>query len=104
MRVLSFPFRFNSGQPSQFVTQDYNSTEYKAEQIEAFMKTHRGQRPIYADFGIDDPTFTGSKALTDFDDTTFVSEFATFYDNIELDTVTVVSYQGALAQIEIEFS
>jgi hypothetical protein len=104
MRLLSFPFRFNPGQPESFVTYEYESNEYKAQQIEAFMKTHKGQRPIYADFGINDPTFSGGKALTDFDDTTFVSEFATFYGNIVLEKVTIIGSEGALSKIDVEFT
>ena len=104
MRVLSFPFRFNEGQPTSFVTTEYESNEYKAQQIEAFMKTHREERPIYADFGINDPTFTSAKAISRFDDTSFISEFATFYGNIILDRVTIVASEGALSKIEIEFT
>lgn len=104
MRVFSYPFRFNPGQPDSFATYDYESNEYKAQQIEAFMKTLEGVRPIYQDFGIEDPAFTGSKALANFDDTTFISEFATFYGNIVLEQVTIISSEGALSGIDIEFN
>lgn len=67
------------------------------------MKTHRGERPLYADFGINDPTFS-DRAISQFDDTSFVSEFATFYGNIVLDRVTVVASDGALSKIEVEFT
>lgn len=102
MRLLSFPFRLNPGQPAQLVTNEYLSSEYKAQQIEAFMLTQVGQRPVYSDFGIEDPTFGSGNA--NFDDTTFVSEFATFYDTIVLDRVTVVGSEGTLSKIEIEFN
>jgi hypothetical protein len=102
IRLLSFPFRFNPGQPSSFVTNEFETNEYKAQQIEGFMLTQTGQRPIFSDFGIEDPTFSGGNA--GFDDTTFVSEFATFYDNISLDRVTIVGSEGALSKIEIEFN
>lgn len=102
MRLLSFPFRLNPGDPNQFVTLEFGTPEYKAQQIEAFMLTQVGQRPLYADFGIEDPTFGSGNA--NFDDTTFVSEFATFYDDISLDTVNVIGSEGALSSIEIEFN
>ena len=104
MRVLSFPFRFNPGQPSTFATYEFDSNEYKAQQVEAFMRTQRKHRPIFADFGINDPTFASGKIADSFNDTTFVSEFATFYGNIVLNKVNVTSGRGVLTAIEIEFS
>ena len=104
MKILSFPFRFNPSQPSSFSTYDDDEDDYKAQQIEAFMRTHKGRRPIYQDFGIEDPAFGSGNATTGFEDTTFVSEFATFYDNIDLARVNLVSAEGALSKIQIEFN
>ena len=104
MKVLSFPFRFNPSQPTQFATYEDDEDDYKAQQIEAFMRTNRRRRPIFQDFGIEDPSFGAGKVVSGFEDTTFVSEFATFYDNITLTRVNMVGLEGALAQIQIEFS
>lgn len=104
MKVLSFPFRFNPSQPSSFATYDYGEDDYKAQQIEAFMRTNKGRRPIYKDFGIEDPSFGSGRTASGFEDTTFVSEFATFYDNIALTKVNLVGSEGALNQIQIEFT
>ena len=103
MKVLSFPFRFNPSQPSQFVSYEYNEDDYKAQQVEAFVRTNRGRRPIFQDFGLEDPTFGAGKVVSGFEDTTFVSEFATFYDNITLTKVNIIASEGALAQMQIEF-
>lgn len=103
MRVLSYPFRFNPGQPDQFATVDQDSNDYKAQQVTAFMKTHSGERPIYQDFGVDDPTFGGADGSRSFEDTSFASEFATFYDDIILTKINVIASRGALEQIQIEF-
>jgi len=103
MRVLSYPFRFNPGQPNQFVTVEHESNDYKAQQVSSFMRTHRGERPIYQDFGIEDPTFGSGTKTPQFDDTTFASEFSTFYDNIMLTRINIIASEGALNQIQIEF-
>ncbi len=103
MKILSFPFRFNPSQPSSFSVYEQGGDDYKAQQIEAFMRTSKGEHPIFKDFGINDPTFGGSRAAG-FDDTTFVSEFATFYDDIVLTKVNLVSSEGALQKIQIEFT
>lgn len=102
-KVLSHPFRFNPGAPNSFATVDDDSDRYKADQIQAFMRTHRGERPVLQDFGVDDPTFGSGVTVPSFDDTTFASEFATFYDNIILTNVTVIGREGALSEIQIEF-
>jgi hypothetical protein len=96
MDVLSIPFRFQ-GLTGRFKKTEYNSEEYKAQQITAFVKTHLGERPIYQDFGIEDPTFD------DFDEGTFGSEFASFYDNIELMDIVVIEKAGAVDQVDITF-
>jgi hypothetical protein len=104
MKILSFPFSFNPSQRNQFNTYEADGDDYKAQQVEAFMRTHKSVRPIFRDFGVEDPTFGSGRTTSGFEDTTFVSEFATFYDNITLTKVNLVGSQGALSQIQIEFT
>lgn len=96
MQVLSIPFRFQ-GLTGRLKKVEYNSDEYKAQQISAFVKTHVGEHPIYRDFGIEDPTFD------DFDEGNFGTEFASFYENIELVDIVVIEKGGALDEVQISF-
>lgn len=104
MKILSHPFRFNPAEPTTFAKQEYGDDDYKAQQIEAFIRTNQGKRPIYQDFGTQDPAFNAGGVSTGYEDTLFVSDFSTFYDNIVIDKVNLVGSEGALSKIQIEFS
>ena len=95
MEVLSVPFRLHV--PGSFKKTEYGSDQYKAEQIAAFIRTHSGERLIYKDFGIDDPTFD------DFDEADFASAFSDFYPDIVIATIEVEEEKGAISNIRIEF-
>ena len=62
MKILSFPFSFNPSQSTQFNTYEAGEDDYKAQQVEAFMRTHKTVRPIFKDFGVEDPTFGSGRA------------------------------------------
>ena len=97
MKVLSHPFRFNPHQPGRFAQVDTSTDEWKDQQIQAFALTHKGERPIFADFGTLDPTFG------DFDENAFGSEFSSFYPTIALVDLSIVERGGATAEIVVEF-
>lgn len=97
MDVLSIPLRFtNTG---DFVKVDDSSNSYKAEQIHAFMSTHKNERKLFPTFGVDDPTFG------EFDPAQLLGEFIQFYgDTIRLENVDVIKQRGALDTIEVNFT
>ena len=96
MEVLSIPLGFSS--TGEFLKVDDTSNEYKAEQIKAFVSTHKGERPLFPTFGVDDPTFQ------DFSGSELLEEFTQFYgDSILIEDVDVIKKQGAVDSIEINF-
>lgn len=98
MQILAHPFNFNESQPGSFAKLEQESNTHKAQEIAGFTLTHRGERPIYAEFGIDDPAFS------DFDETEFAADFALFYNNrIQLVDVNVEEESGAVARISVTF-
>lgn len=98
MKVLAFPFRFDPSAPGKFVTVEQDGDEYRAQQIAAFVQTTRGERPIYQDFGTDDPTFR------DFDDSAFAADFATFYPDVPINSIEITRERGAIVDIVVEFA
>ena len=65
MEVLSFPLKFSA--EGDFIRVDDTSDTYKAEQVRAFVSTHKGERALFPSFGTDDPTFddfTGSSLVS----------------------------------------
>ena len=96
MDVLSIPLGFSN--TGEFLKVDDASNEYKAEQIKAFMSTHKGERPLFPSFGMDDPTFD------EFNGSELIEEFAQFYGtSILIEDVDVIQKQGAVDTIEVNF-
>ena len=96
MEVLSFPLKFSA--EGDFIRVDDTSDTYKAEQVRAFVSTHKGERALFPSFGTDDPTFD------DFTGSTLVSEFVNFYDtSVVIDHIDVIKKQGAVSNIEVNF-
>ena len=97
MDVLPMPLRFKGN--GDFMKVSDTSNEYKAEQIKAFMSTHKQERKVFPSFGIVDPTFDGLNASD------ILGEFIQFYGTeIDLVGVDMVRQRGALDKIEVKFS
>lgn len=81
--VFALPFRFNPLQPGTFKTTVQGSDEHKAQEIASFLLTHKGERPLYQEYGIEDPAFLP------FDESKVAADFATFYEegSIQLDKI-----------------
>tara|TARA_B100000085_G_C18467749_1_gene481713 strand:- start:183 stop:488 length:306 start_codon:yes stop_codon:yes gene_type:complete len=96
--VLSYPFRLSTEAP-RFATVRTDTDTYKAEQINAFLKTVLGERAIFASFGTEDPTFA------DFDSSTFYQNFVEFYPDtdISIEEIEVIKSAGVLSDIRITF-
>lgn len=98
MNILSFPVSFNPLQPGAFNHVELGSDAHKAQEIAAFWLTNKGERPIYQDYGVNDPTFGESG------DARFAADFAIFYgDKIMLTLIDIVQKENAIADINIEF-
>ena len=88
MDVLSMPLRLKSN--GEFFKVSDTSNAYKAEQIKAFMSTHKQERKVFPSFGIVDPTFDGLNASD------ILGEFIQFYGTeIDLVGVNMVRQRGA---------
>jgi hypothetical protein len=97
MDILSMPLRFSN--TGDFIKVDDDSNAYKAEQIKAFMSTHKNERKMFPTFGVDDPTFGA------FDPASLLGEFIQFYgSSIQLQNVDVIRQRGALDTIEVNFT
>jgi|TARA_R110000824_G_C15119270_1_gene667894 hypothetical protein len=96
MDVLSIPLGFSGN--GDFIKVSDTSNEYKAEQIKAFVSTHKGERPLFPTFGTDDPTFG------DFNGSELIEEFAQFYGTtIVVSNIDVIKRRGAVDSIEVNF-
>ncbi len=82
MRVLSYPFRFDM-QNQRLATVNSKADTYKAEQINTFLKTEKGERALFPDFGINDPVFHR------FDAAEFIDSFVSFYKVNEIEILEV---------------
>ena len=97
MDVLSFPLKFSS--TVEFIRVSTTSDEYKAQQIRAFVSTHKSERKVFPMFGVTDPTFD------DFVPLEMIDSMAQFYGGtLGLSDVEIVKTQGAIDTIEINFS
>tara|TARA_B100001996_G_scaffold357450_1_gene321410 strand:+ start:458 stop:754 length:297 start_codon:yes stop_codon:yes gene_type:complete len=96
MDILSIPLGFSRN--GEFLKVDDASDEYKAEQIKAFVSTHKGEHPLFPSFGTDDPTFdtfTGAE---------LISEFSQFYGStIVISDIDIIKKRGAVDTIEVNF-
>ncbi len=95
--VISFPVKFANNGSFGKVQQD--SDAHKAQQVAGFVKTELGERPVFREFGITDPTFDR------FDSEGFTERFRLFYksDKIKLTNIELAEQGGAVVEINIEF-
>ena len=95
--VISFPIKFESNGSFAKVQQD--SDRHKAQQVSGFVKTELGERPVFSQFGITDPTFDR------FDIEGFTERFNLFYksNRIKLTNIELAEQGGAVVEIDIEF-
>jgi len=97
MDVLSFPLKFSNR--GEFIRVSDTSDEYKAQQIRAFVSTHKEERKVFPMFGVTDPTFD------DFVPLELIDSILQFYGTtLGLSDVEIVKNQGAINTIEINFS
>ena len=96
--VLSYPFRFDPTARGFAHVSDDTDT-YKAQQIAAYIRTGKGERPILSDFGIDDPLFH------EFDSGEFYDGFSDYYpsDVIGIDDVEIAEESGRVTDIAVSF-
>lgn len=94
--VISFPFKVENG---SFVKVEQGADAYKAQQVSGFVKTELGERPLFDQFGITDPSFDR------FDAEGFTERFQLFYkpSNIKLNKINLSERGGVLVEIDIEF-
>lgn len=98
MKVLAFPFNFDTANPGDLNYVDQGLPAHKAQEIQSFFLTHKKERPIYADYGMDDPAFAR------IDETEFSSEFALFYQGkIELTAIEVLEEDNFVIKITVGF-
>ena len=96
MDILSIPLGFSKN--GEFLKVSDTSEEYKAEQIKAFVSTHKGEHPLFPSFGTDDPTFD------DFTGAELIEEFAQFYGtSIVVSDIEIIKRRGAVDTIEVNF-
>ena len=96
MEVLSIPLSLDAAGGFKHV--DVASDEYKAEQVQVFVLTNKGERPLYPTFGVTDPVFE-NMATED-----LLEEFSTFYgSSILLDRVNIIKNRGSVSRIEVNF-
>jgi hypothetical protein len=96
--VLSYPFRVDYNN-ARLGTVNADTDTYKAEQINAFIKTEKQERPLFPSFGIEDPVFKG------FDIAEFVDSFLEFYksQHIAIEEVEVSQKNGVLQDVAVRF-
>lgn len=95
--VLSFPFRFNAD--GSVATVDSASDAGIAEQINAFIQTIRGERPLALGYGMIDPVFE-----TDIDIEVLMSGVFDYCPEATIDNVTASLGTSGDLQILVEFS
>lgn len=101
--VLSFPMRLSPNKRGHFVTLEQGSDTYKAQQLEAFIRTEKGERPILREFGIDDPSFTAPPSSDVWKNAEFLSEFLLYYPGIGIEDVEVSMTEEGILQIELTY-
>ena len=97
MDVLSFPFSFNPLQAGEFGRVPQGSDTQKAQELSSFFLTHKGERGIHPEFGIDDPTFS------EFDDSQVAADFALFYGDISINAISISGKNDGTRQIGVDF-
>jgi hypothetical protein len=96
--VLSYPLTVDPGTGS-FLKVTQNTDTYKGQQIQTFLRTHLGERPVFPQFGADDPIFG------EFSAESFAEKFSAFYPStrIKLEEIELVESGGALTEINVSF-
>ena len=96
--VLSYPFSMDSKNLRANVVLSGTDT-YKAQQVKAFVRTETNERPIFADFGIEEPTFHK------LDSGKFYDAFSDFcYTKyIDILEIELINANGALRDVQIKF-
>ena len=96
--VLSYPFRFDM-RNGKFATTNTATDTYKAQQITAFLRTEKGERALFPDFGIDDPVFNT------FDSAAFLDSFLGFYGktDIEITEIEITEDSGSTQDVAVRF-
>ena len=97
--VLSYPFQVDSVN-SRMKTVLQDTDTYKAQQVQAFLRTHEGERLIFDSFGIDEPTFHS------FATSAFYDSFTDFYDpdTISIEEIELTETDGVLTDIKVTFT
>lgn len=96
--VLSYPFRIDEKNNRASVV--YTGTSpYKAEQINAIVKTEKDERPLMPDFGLTDPVFNK------FEVSEFMTTLNRFYtsDELQVTGLQVKQVGGKDTDVIIEF-
>lgn len=98
LQLLSYPFRVDP-RTGSFAKVYKDSDTYKAQQVSSFVRTNKGERPIFTSFGIDDPTFYN------FDSGEFYDSFSDFYsdEEIEINEISVSQSEGRITDIIVSF-
>ena len=97
--VFSYPFRLDRAN-NRIAVVESGTDDDKSQQIGAFVKTTKGERPIYNSYGIDDPTFTGT-----FDTGEFVEGFTDYYDadDIGITDIFTTESEGVVTDIIVDY-
>tara|TARA_Y100000361_G_C10911578_1_gene214273 strand:+ start:80 stop:385 length:306 start_codon:yes stop_codon:yes gene_type:complete len=96
--LLSYPFRIDFNN-LRFGTVNSESDTYKAEQVSAFIRTEKGERVLFPEFGIDDPVFSG------FDSGDFLDSFVEFYPSNKIEITEVrISQGGGRQDVAVSFN
>jgi hypothetical protein len=96
--ALSYPFRIDHSNKRCGVV-DTSTDTYKAEQVQAFLRTYKDERLMFPDFGIEDPVFNR------FDVSQFLESFSDFYssDQIQISSISTAKAEGVVTDVLIEF-
>tara|TARA_R100000005_G_C4927649_1_gene158061 strand:- start:190 stop:492 length:303 start_codon:yes stop_codon:yes gene_type:complete len=94
--VLSYPFRIDL-ENNRFATVNSTTDTYKAEQVQGFLRTEKGERTMFPTFGIEDPVFNF------FDAGEFLDAFNEYYTNIKIDEIDIVETSGKVTDVMVSF-
>jgi len=97
--VLSYPFSVDYNN-NRLSTVNSDTDTYKAQQITSFLRTEKGERPLFKNFGIIDPVFN------QFDSAEFIDAFIDFYpsNRIEITGIQITDNAGAATNVAVEFN
>tara|TARA_B100000287_G_C20328975_1_gene660922 strand:+ start:114 stop:422 length:309 start_codon:yes stop_codon:yes gene_type:complete len=97
--VLSYPFRVDMNN-QRLGTVNSDTDAYKAEQINAFLRTEKDERALFPAFGITDPVFHR------FDSGEFIDSFLEFYkpSEIAIEGVSITEEGGSVTNVAVTFN